>query len=103
MNLINELRMLAEDLHVKGYNRYSAAMSKAADELDKWGGPSSATLAARLTSAVTPSLLLGMNSKNELSALKARCITSVCAAKTARAVSENAAALHALYWRNRND
>ena len=37
MNLINELRMLAEDLHVNGYNRYSAAMSKAADELDKWG------------------------------------------------------------------
>ena len=36
MNLINELRMLAEDLHVNGYNRYSAAMSKAADELAKW-------------------------------------------------------------------
>ena len=36
MNLINELRMLAEDLYVNGYNRYSAAMSKAADELDKW-------------------------------------------------------------------
>ena len=36
MNLINELRMLAEDVHVNGYNRYSAAMSKAADELDKW-------------------------------------------------------------------
>ena len=36
MNLINELRMLAEDLHVNGYNRYSSAMSKAADELDKW-------------------------------------------------------------------
>ena len=35
MNLINELRMLAEDLHVNGYNRYSAAMSKAADELTK--------------------------------------------------------------------
>ena len=34
MNLINELRMLAEDLHVNGYNRYSAAMSKAADELE---------------------------------------------------------------------
>lgn len=33
MNLINELRMLAEDLHV---NRYSAAMSNAADELAKW-------------------------------------------------------------------
>lgn len=33
MNLINELRMLAEDLHVNGYNGYSAAMSKAADEL----------------------------------------------------------------------
>lgn len=33
MNLINELRMLAEDLYVNGYNRYSAAMSKAADEL----------------------------------------------------------------------
>ena len=36
MNLINELRMLAEDLHANGYNRYSAAMSKAADELAKW-------------------------------------------------------------------
>ena len=34
MNLINELRMLAEDLHVSGYNRYSAAMSKAANELE---------------------------------------------------------------------
>lgn len=33
MNLNNELRMLAEDLHVNGYNGYSAAMSKAADEL----------------------------------------------------------------------
>lgn len=33
MNLINDLRELAEDLHVNGYNRYSAAMSKAADEL----------------------------------------------------------------------
>lgn len=33
MELINELRMLAEDLYVNGYNRYSAAMSKAADEL----------------------------------------------------------------------
>lgn len=36
MDLIDELRMLAEDLYVNGYNRYSAAMSKAADELDKW-------------------------------------------------------------------
>ena len=36
MDLTDELRMLAEDLHVNGYNRYSAAMSKAADELDKW-------------------------------------------------------------------
>ena len=36
MNLINELRMLAEDLYVNGYNRYSTAMSKAADELGKW-------------------------------------------------------------------
>lgn len=36
MNLINELRMLAEDLHVNGYNGYSAAMSKAADKLAKW-------------------------------------------------------------------
>lgn len=34
MNLINDLRELAEDLHVNGYNRYSAAMSKAADELE---------------------------------------------------------------------
>ena len=33
MDLTDELRMLAEDLHVNGYNRYSAAMSKAADEL----------------------------------------------------------------------
>ena len=36
MKLINELRMLAEDLYVNGYNRYSAAMSKAADELFQW-------------------------------------------------------------------
>ena len=36
VELINELRMLAEDLYVNGYNRYSAAMSKAADELAKW-------------------------------------------------------------------
>ena len=36
MNLINELRMLAEDLHVNGYSRYSSAMSQAADELAKW-------------------------------------------------------------------
>jgi len=36
MNLIDELRMLAEDLYVNGYTRYSAAMSKAADELAKW-------------------------------------------------------------------
>ena len=35
MTLINELRMLAEDLHVNGYNRYSAAMSKAADEIER--------------------------------------------------------------------
>ena len=33
---INELRMLAEDLHVNGYNRHSAAMSKAAGELAEW-------------------------------------------------------------------
>lgn len=33
VNLINELRMLAEDMHVNGYNRYSATTSKAADEL----------------------------------------------------------------------
>lgn len=33
MDLTDELRMLAEDLYVNGYNRYSAAMSKAADEL----------------------------------------------------------------------
>ena len=26
MDLTDELRMLAEDLHVNGYNRYSAAM-----------------------------------------------------------------------------
>lgn len=36
MNLINELRELAEDLYVGGYNRYAAVMSKAADELAKW-------------------------------------------------------------------
>ena len=36
MNLINELRMLAEDLHVNGYNRCSAVVSKAADEIAKW-------------------------------------------------------------------
>ena len=36
MALINELRELAEDLHVNGYNRYSSAMSQAADELAKW-------------------------------------------------------------------
>ncbi len=34
MNLINELRMLAEDLYVNGYSRYSTAMSQAADELE---------------------------------------------------------------------
>lgn len=33
MNLINELRELAEDLYVSGYNRYASAMSEAADEL----------------------------------------------------------------------
>ena len=38
MNLINELRMLAEDLHVNGYNRYSAAMSKAAAVFGHLGG-----------------------------------------------------------------
>ena len=32
--VIEELRMLAEDLYVNGYNIYSAAMSKAADELE---------------------------------------------------------------------
>lgn len=37
MNLINELRELAEDLYsAGGRNRYSVAMSKAADELAKW-------------------------------------------------------------------
>lgn len=36
MNLINELRELAEDLYVGGYSRYASAMSKAADELAKW-------------------------------------------------------------------
>ena len=36
MDLTDELRTLAEDLYVNGYNRYSAAMSKAADELAKW-------------------------------------------------------------------
>ena len=34
MNLVNELRMLAEGLYANGYNIYSAAMSKAADELE---------------------------------------------------------------------
>lgn len=33
--VIEELRMLAEDLYVNGYNRYSSAMSKAADELER--------------------------------------------------------------------
>ena len=32
---IEELRMLAEDLYVNGYNRYSSAMSQAADELEQ--------------------------------------------------------------------
>ena len=32
MTLINELRMLAEDLHVNGYNRCSAAIAKATGE-----------------------------------------------------------------------
>ena len=32
----NELKELAEDLHVNGYNRYASAMSQAADELAKW-------------------------------------------------------------------
>ena len=32
--VIEELRMLAEDLYVNGYNRYSSAMSQAADELE---------------------------------------------------------------------
>ena len=35
MNLVNELRMLAEDLYANGYNIYPAAMSKAADEIEK--------------------------------------------------------------------
>ena len=35
MNLIDELRMLAEDLYVNGYNRYSTAMSNAADEIER--------------------------------------------------------------------
>ena len=33
--VIDELRMLAEDLYVNGYNRYSSAMSQAADELEQ--------------------------------------------------------------------
>ena len=33
--VIEELRMLAEDLYVNGYNRYSSAMSQAADELER--------------------------------------------------------------------
>ena len=32
--VINELRMLAEDLYVNGYNRYSLAMLTAADRLE---------------------------------------------------------------------
>ena len=52
MTLINELRMLAEDLHVNGYNRYSAAMSKAADELDKWGAVVGAVLMAVVSALV---------------------------------------------------
>ena len=31
---IDELRSLAEDLYVNGYNRYAAAMSQAADEIE---------------------------------------------------------------------
>ena len=62
MNLINELRMLAEDLHVNGYNRYSAAMSKAADELAKWeavfghlgGTPDEALWAGIAAGMITP-------------------------------------------------
>ena len=35
MNLINELRLLADDLHsTYGHSRYTTAMSKAADELE---------------------------------------------------------------------
>ena len=33
--VIEELRMLAEDLYVNGYTRYSSAMSQAADELEQ--------------------------------------------------------------------
>ena len=32
--VIEELRMLADDLYVSGYSRYSSAMSQAADELE---------------------------------------------------------------------
>ena len=32
---IEKLRMLAEDLYVNGYTRYSSAMSQAADELER--------------------------------------------------------------------
>ena len=36
MNLINELRMLAEDLYsAGGYSRYAAALSKATDEIEE--------------------------------------------------------------------
>lgn len=36
MNLVNELRMLAEDLHAAhGTNKFSTAMSRAADEIQK--------------------------------------------------------------------
>jgi len=34
--MVNELRMLAEDLHsLSGTNKYSTAMSKAADEIER--------------------------------------------------------------------
>lgn len=36
MTLIDEFRMLADDLHsVEGHNRYASALSKAADEIER--------------------------------------------------------------------
>ena len=39
MTLIDEFRMLADDLHsVEGHNRYASALSKAADEIERLQG-----------------------------------------------------------------
>ena len=39
MTLIDEFRMLADDLYsVEGHNRYASALSKAADEIERLQG-----------------------------------------------------------------